>query len=89
MQQRAGLAADEWWPAEVAQRLDLARSTVHSWIRRGQVRARREEQPPFRWIIWADATELDRLRQYRQRSLSAEAHGRWTATQQEVCDATE
>jgi hypothetical protein len=51
--------------------------------------ARREEQPPYRWIIWADAAELERLQQYRQRSLSEEAHGRWTASQKEVHDAAD
>jgi DNA invertase Pin-like site-specific DNA recombinase len=88
-QRRDGLAADEWWPAEVAGALDLSRSTLHTWIRRGWVCARREEQPPYRWIIWADAAELERLQQYRQRSLSEEAHGRWTASQKEVHDAAD
>jgi DNA invertase Pin-like site-specific DNA recombinase len=76
-QRREGLAPDEWWPAELAQLLDCTRTTLHYWIHHGWVHARREPQAPWRWIIWADAAEVERLRQLRQRSLSAEAHGRW------------
>jgi hypothetical protein len=75
---RVGLGTDEWLPAELSQQLDLARSTLHHWITRGWVRARQEVQPPHRWILWADAAERERLRQFRQRSVSDEARGRWT-----------
>lgn len=74
---RAGLGLNEWWPVEITRQLDLPRATLHYWIRRGWVRARREEQPPGRWIVWADAAELERLRDWRRRSVADEARRRW------------
>jgi len=74
---RDGLAPDEWWPADVMRAVSLARSTLHTWIRRGWVQARREDGPLQRWIIWADAAELTRLRQQHQRPQSEVARQRW------------
>jgi hypothetical protein len=40
--------------------------TLYGWLRRGRVTARRDTSvSPPRWIIRADATELDRLRALR------------------------
>ncbi|RLB31775.1 MAG: hypothetical protein DRG87_01460, partial [Deltaproteobacteria bacterium] len=58
-----GLGENEWWVKSLAQRLEMPRVTLFSWIRRGWVSARRPEQG--RWILWADAIELERLRQLR------------------------
>jgi len=77
-QRRDGLAADEWWPADFMRAVPLARSTLHTWIRRGWVQARREDGPLRRWIIRADATELARLQQCHRRSQSEEGRQRWT-----------
>jgi DNA invertase Pin-like site-specific DNA recombinase len=72
------LDADEWWLADLAQTLDMPRATLESWIRRGWVRARRE---PVRgcsqWVVWADQTEVERLRQHRQQPPGAVLHNRW------------
>ena len=32
-----------------------------------------------RWIVWADAAELERSRVYRHRDIAAEYRRRWTA----------
>ena len=77
-QRRDGLAADEWWPADLLRAVPLSRSTLHTWVRRGWVQARREVGPLQRWIIWADAAELERLRRHHQRAQSVEARQRWT-----------
>jgi hypothetical protein len=37
--------------------------TLYSWLRRGWLRARQQEKAPQRWIIWADAAEVERLKQ--------------------------
>jgi len=76
--QREGLGPDEWWASDLVELLDLSRSTVHYWIRQGWIHARREEAPLGRWIVWADAAELERLRALRQRSVGEEARRRWT-----------
>ena len=77
-QSREALDQDEWWPRELADLLALPRSSLFSWIQRGVVRARQETQGVRRWIIWADATEVERLRQYQRRDVASEHRRRWT-----------
>jgi DNA invertase Pin-like site-specific DNA recombinase len=76
---RDELGPDEWWAADLARHLALPRSGLHHWVGQGRVRARQEEGGHHRWIIWADATEVQRLRRYRHRDLAAEARQRWHA----------
>src|SRR5215813_15566529 len=45
-----------------------------------QVRARQEPGGWQRWIVWADAAEMERLRAYRDRDIAADHRRRWTAT---------
>jgi len=78
IQRRDGLGPDEWWPADFIRVVPLSRSTLHTWVCRGWVQAHQEDGPLRRWIIWADAAELERLRRHHQRSASAEARQRWT-----------
>jgi hypothetical protein len=77
---REALGPDEWWARELADRLSVSRNTLLYWIQRGQVRARKEHEGLQRWIVWADAPEMERLHAYRQRDLAAEHRRRWTAT---------
>jgi len=63
----------------VAGKLDLSPSSLLDWIERGVVRARKENGGWRRWIVWADAAELERLRAYRRRDIAAEHRRRWTA----------
>jgi hypothetical protein len=76
---RDELDPGEWWAADLARHLAMPRSLLHHWIGQGRVRARQEEGGHRRWIIRADATELECLRRYRHRDLAAEAHQRWHA----------
>lgn len=52
-------------------------------MQRGAVQARKERQGLQRWIIWADAQEIERLRQYHQRDRASETRRRWTQTKME------
>jgi hypothetical protein len=74
---RTGLGPDEWWRTELAHTLGLPTGTLDSWIERGWVRARQEPRGLRRWIVWADAAELERLRQFRQRPLDDAIRQRW------------
>lgn len=57
---------DEWALPELARRLDMPMVTLFSWLRRGWLKARRVEYAGRpRWLIWADASELERLRAQR------------------------
>lgn len=73
------LGVDEWWPRGLAQELGLSKSTLAHWITRGWVRARQQERPAGRWIVWADADELERLRTMQARPLDSELRQRWLA----------
>lgn len=79
-QSREPLGPDEWWGRELAQRLEVSRTSLFSWIEHGLVRARKESGGIHRWIVWADASELERLRAYRHRDRGAEQRRRWTDT---------
>ncbi len=56
---------DEWWLSDLSRELGIPQPTVHSWIRRGWIRGRKLPGMGGRWILWADAEELDRLRRLR------------------------
>jgi DNA invertase Pin-like site-specific DNA recombinase len=56
---------DEWWAHELVEQLGIALSTLCKWCRDGWVHARRVAWPCAgggRWLVWADAEELERLR---------------------------
>jgi DNA invertase Pin-like site-specific DNA recombinase len=57
------LKANEWTLQALADRLSMSRITLHSWVRREWVRARKVEspRPSGTWILWADEKELERL----------------------------
>jgi recombinase-like zinc beta ribbon protein/recombinase len=59
-------AKHEWWANELVERLGMPLSTLCAWCRKGWVHARRVSWPgPGRWLIWADAAELRRLRRLK------------------------
>jgi DNA invertase Pin-like site-specific DNA recombinase len=60
----AGLGPDEHRPMGLARRLGISRDTVRRWLRAGWVAARRDEEGHR--VIWADASELRRLRELHQ-----------------------
>jgi DNA invertase Pin-like site-specific DNA recombinase len=57
----------EWTIDEVAVRLEIPRNTIHRWIQRGVVVARKVPVLTHGlWLIQADEAELERLRHRRQ-----------------------
>jgi DNA invertase Pin-like site-specific DNA recombinase len=77
-----GPAEDEWWLAELAGELRMPAGTLHGWIQRGWVEARKQESSG-RWIVQADEAEVKRLRRLRSLPLGHHEHHRWlnSATQ--------
>ena len=71
------LAKNEWWLPDLARQLEMPKPTLYDWIQRGWVRAHQQTDSRKSWIIWADATELDRLKQHRQRSAGEVLQQRW------------
>lgn len=60
--------AQEWWLADLAERLRLSVHTLHSWRRRGWIAARQPTGRRGPWIAWADDDELTRLHRYNSRA---------------------
>jgi len=71
------LEANEWWLSDLATTLQMPPVTLYRWLRQGLLQARQLDPPSRKWIIWADPNELQRLHQFRNRSLSLEARQRW------------
>ena len=57
----AGLGRDEYRPSSLARRLGISRDTIRRWLRAGWLTARRDAEGHH--VIWADASELRRLRE--------------------------
>ena len=77
-QARVGLGEHEWWLPSLAQALAIPDVTLHSWARRGGVRARQQEGT-HRWIIWADDAERERLREHHQQPHGDAVRQQWVA----------
>ena len=56
-----GLGSDEYRPMGLARRLGISRDTVRRWLRAGWLNVRRDDDGHH--VIWADASELRRLRE--------------------------
>ena len=58
--------ADEWTTRELAEQLGMARDSLHNWVQKGVVRGRKVTQHGRSiWLLWADESELARLREMR------------------------
>jgi DNA invertase Pin-like site-specific DNA recombinase len=55
----------EWWLPALAAELGVARSVLYRWRQCGYITARRRAGTPTEWVVWADATEMRRLRKLR------------------------
>lgn len=53
---------DEWWIPDLAQKLGVIPQKVHYWVKQGWVQSRRTPSGKH-LIVWADKSELVRLRQ--------------------------
>ena len=59
------LQANEWWLADLASELSMPIATLHRWRRVGWVASRKVQIGKGRWAIYADAKEIQRMRQLR------------------------
>lgn len=72
----------EWELASLAWELGMPAVTLYRWLRLGWVRSRRTSQG--RWLLWADESELERLRQLRQQPPGFNARRRWLEKKNEL-----
>jgi hypothetical protein len=66
----------EWWLPSLAAELGVKPIVVHRWRWSGWLHARQLRGENGRWIVWADAAEVGRLR--RLRAFETECRGRRT-----------
>ena len=60
--------ANEWTSDELAELLGMPRVSLYVWLKKGILTARRTRyRERLVWLIWADETELARLRALRER----------------------
>jgi DNA invertase Pin-like site-specific DNA recombinase len=59
------LEANERWLADLASELSMPIATLHRWRRVGWVASRKVQIGRGRWAIYADAKEIERMRQLR------------------------
>jgi hypothetical protein len=62
------LKTNEWWLSDLARWLTMSSATLSRWMAHGRVSARQFDGPQGRWIVWADAQELERLEQIRKQT---------------------
>jgi DNA invertase Pin-like site-specific DNA recombinase len=55
----------EWLLTDLARELKMPATTLHNWLRRGWVEARKLNDQRGQWVLWADNDEIVRLRQLR------------------------
>jgi hypothetical protein len=59
------LRPHEYWLADLARAVPMPIATLHKWQRLGWGHSRKVTVASGRWALWADADELERLRQLR------------------------
>ena len=62
---------------ELVHALEMPKVTLYSWVRRGWARAHQQAAPPRPWILWADAGEVERLRQLHRRPAGDDRRRLW------------
>ena len=65
MADASALRPHEYWLADLAREVPMPIATLHKWQRLGWVHSRKVTVASGRWALWADADELERLRQLR------------------------
>lgn len=57
------LDPDEWWLIDLARKLNIDKSTMARWCRKGWVHSRKLPGRCKWWVVWADDQECHRLKQ--------------------------
>jgi DNA invertase Pin-like site-specific DNA recombinase len=65
----------EWWLADLATELGVRPIVVHRWRWSGWLHSRQLPGDNGRWIVWADGSELGRLRRLRAHELENRGRG--------------
>ena len=72
------LGPGQWWLATLAREIGMPVATLFGWLKRGWITGRQDTRAPYRWIITADQTEVERLRALHQLPAGYHNRRRWT-----------
>ena len=61
------LGPGEWWLKDLAAALNMSRAKLRDWAQRGWIHSRTSPAQGL-WIVWADGSELTRLRKLAAQS---------------------
>jgi hypothetical protein len=75
------LGEHEWWLKELAERIQMPKQTLYTWVRRGWVSSRQLQGHARRWVVWADEVELERLRRLHELPRGYHTHRKWIELQ--------
>ena len=75
---QGSLGPGQWWLAALAREIGMPAATLFGWLKRGWITGRQDTRPPYRWIITADAAEVERLRALHQLPAGYHNRRRWT-----------
>ena len=75
---QGSLGPGQWWLAALAREIGMPAATLFGWLKRGWATGRQDTRPPYRWIITADAAEVERLRALHQLPAGYHNRRRWT-----------
>jgi Recombinase zinc beta ribbon domain/Recombinase len=75
---QGSLGPGQWWLAALAREIGMPVATLFGWLKRGWITGRQDTRAPYRWIITADQTELERLRALHQLPAGYHNRRRWT-----------
>jgi DNA invertase Pin-like site-specific DNA recombinase len=75
---QGSLGPGQWWLAALAREIGMPAATLFGWLKRGWIAGRQDTRPPYRWIITADAAEVERLRALHRLPAGYHNRRRWT-----------
>jgi hypothetical protein len=75
------LGEHEWWLGELAERIQMPKQTLYTWVCRGWVSSRQLRGHARRWVVWADEAELERLRRLHELPRGYHTHRKWIELQ--------
>jgi hypothetical protein len=75
------LGEHEWWLGELAERIQMPKQTLYTWVCRGWVSSRQLQGHARRRVVWADEAELERLRRLHELPRGYHTHRKWIELQ--------
>ena len=80
------LLENEWYLPELAQEVGMPRVTLYNWIKRGWIKAHKHAKSPHYWVIWADAAEVQHLKDKHLEPIGEKSSKAWRQKSSEMLE---